>query len=290
MNLEKIRLEQEGRIVTLKIANGKANTLSRQVIEELHQALDEVERRDNVKEVVITGEGDRFFSAGADINEIAEFVLAGYGGRKPMTREERMQAAYEFSKRGQNLVVRLRNFPKPVTALINGMCFGGGFEVALGCHRRIAASNVLMGLPEVTLGIMPGWGGTYFLAKVVAERISDQALQYIMPPPSREQMGIVAAFGIIGRAYSHIAKDALELGIADEVVDGAREAISPPPRQVAPGVAEIVDEFVERQQELEEEEALEEEANYFADLCVMPEAQEGIRAFLEKRTPNFEKR
>jgi enoyl-CoA hydratase len=189
-----------------------------------------------------------------------------------------MQAAYEFSRRGQNLVVRLKNFPKPVTALINGMCLGGGFELALGCHRRVATVDARMGLPEVTLGIIPGWGGTRFFP---------QRLQRV-----NNTQGAVLLAGIwIQCAYILSAQTALETGIIDELVSLAvPEEVPAVSRVVVSKVASRIREFVERQQEVDEEEALEEEANFFADVCVTPEAQEGIRAFLEKREPNFQKR
>lgn len=263
---------------TIYLSNAPVNAISKAVIEAIHSALDVVEADESVREVVITGDGDKFFSAGADINEIAEFVLAGEGGRKEMAYYEKFNAACEFSRRGHELVLRLKNFPKPVTAVINGLCLGGGFELALGCRTRVAAPNARMGLPEATLGIIPGWGGTRLLAQRMTR----------VPDPS------VLAGVYIQCGYVFDARTALALGIVESILEG--EVLDEPDtsvRHVAPRVASRIREFVGRQQEVPEEEAFEEEMNYFAAVCVLPEgeAQEGIRAFLAKpkRKPNFTK-
>ncbi len=289
MDLGTIRLSQEGSTLIITLANGKANTISRKVIEDLHAVLDDAVLAEEVEEIVITGQGERFFSAGADLNEIAEIVLAGEEGRKEMTQEEKWKAAYEFSRRGQNLVLRLRDFPKPVTALINGMAFGGGFELALGCHRRVATPNALMGLPEVTLGIIPGWGGTVFLARVLAkkERVrTDENSKDLHKTFLPKEVATMVAVSIIQGGYLMTAGEIHETGFTDEILPG-ESAPSLPRKTPAPGVYSRIEDFVRRQQRVDEEEALEKEAECFAYLCVLSEAEEGIRAFLEKREPRW---
>ncbi len=271
MNLEKIAWVQEGPTTTLVIVNPKVNAISNRVIKELIWALGEIKNEEQIKNVVITGEGNSFFSAGADINEIAKFVLADKKSRKA-----REKMAFGFAREGQKLVLQIKNFSKPVMALINGACLGGGLELALACHKRIAMPSALLGFPEITLGIFPAWGGTYFLPRLV---------------------GISHATAMIKDGALFSSQKALDISLIDEVLAGlprAREAKTPTTkissRPPAPLISSTIPSFLEFQYEgyrddIEgAEHALEEAAYYFSSVCVMAEAKEGIRAFLEKKT------
>jgi enoyl-CoA hydratase len=277
MKLETISLSQDGSALVVTISNGKANVISQKVIEEIHGVLDEAVFAQEVGEIVITGEGGKFFSGGADINEIAAFVL-----NEKMTREERRRAAYEFSKMGQNLVVRLRKYPKPVTAMINGMCFGGGLELALGCHKRVVAPDAVMGFPEVTLGIIPGWGGTAFFPKIIAQS----------PNPEVAKYAAILATNYICAGRLFKAGMGAGLILAEKVLEQDMfdtKNLEPSQKPVSYEASIQVAELISGHADRSEEEALETEAQFFAELATHENAQEGIRAFLEKREPNFKK-
>lgn len=264
MIFRNVRQERDGHKLTLIIVNPPVNALSRNVIRELNRALKAARTEAAIKEIVITGDGNKFFSAGADINEIADFVY-----RKKMSRQRRTQRAFNFSRRGHKLICKIKNFPKSTTALINGVCLGGGLELALACHHRIAASHAQFGMPEITLGIIPGFGGTYTLAKVV---------------------GVQYATALIATGSSMSAHDAKTIGLVNEVIHSENAAIDLPRRPQAPRLARIIPYAIFFQQDAYEDnvdEALEEEAWHFADICLKDEAREGVRAFIEKRKPNF---
>ena len=141
----------------------KLNALNRETIEELHQAFKEARLEDKVKVVILTGNGDRAFVAGADIAEFADF-----------TAEQGEDLAREGQRKLFDFVA---NFSKPVIAAINGYALGRGLELALAAHFRIASDNVKLGLPEVSLGLIPGYGGTQRLPQIVGKA---RALEMIM--------------------------------------------------------------------------------------------------------------
>jgi len=245
----------------IRISNAPLNVLSSRVLQRIHVGLDAAEAEERITSVTITGRGENYFSVGADIKEIAEFVLS-----EKNTRREREKMAFKFAVRGQELVLRIKNFPKPVTALINGVCLGGGLELALACHRRIAIPNAYFGFPETSLGIFPGWGGTYFLPKLVGIERATKLIRF-------------------GEAIS--AKEALEIGLIDEISSAqARVEVIPSVRPAALGVASLMRSFLNFQYEHygdspeEQEHALEEAAEYFSSVCVMDEAKEGVASFL----------
>ncbi|MGH7473541.1 MAG: enoyl-CoA hydratase-related protein, partial [Candidatus Methylomirabilales bacterium] len=145
------RADTEG-VATLTLNRPPANTLTPELLVELEGAFEALARDETVKAVVVTGAG-RFFVAGAEIR-----VLAGIASSKDGT---------EMALRGQAILNKIEAFEKPVIAAINGACLGGGLELALCCHIRIAAESARLGLPEITLGIMPGFGGTQRLPRIL---------------------------------------------------------------------------------------------------------------------------
>jgi enoyl-CoA hydratase len=231
------------------------NALSLSVLEELDQVVGRLEQDDAILGVIITGEG-RAFVAGADITELAKL--------------ERRRG-HEFVRYGQGILSRIERLPKPVVAAINGFALGGGCEIALACHIRLASSKARFGQPEVKLGLIPGFGGTQRLPRVIGRGIATQML-------------------IAGGPIS--AERALAVGLANEVVepegllDRAREILTEilanGPQAVA-STLKAVHDGLERT--LEEGLAL--EADLFANLCGTDEMHEGTRAFLEKRDPKF---
>ncbi|MGB7842368.1 MAG: enoyl-CoA hydratase-related protein [Salinimicrobium sp.] len=164
MKFENILLEVNQGIAYISIDRPKKlNALNRDTIEELHEAFAEVKEDSEVKTVILTGTGEKAFVAGADISEFAEF-----------SAEEGKQLA---AKGQEKLFDFVANFPKPVIAAVNGFALGGGLELAMSAHFRIASDNAKMGLPEVSLGVIPGYGGTQRLPQLVGKGL---AMEMIM--------------------------------------------------------------------------------------------------------------
>lgn len=164
MNFKNILVNQENGIATVTINRPtKLNALNKLTIEELHEALVQIEMQETIKVVILTGSGEKAFVAGADISEFAHFSVND-GGR--------------LAAKGQEMVFdSIENFSKPVIAAVNGFALGGGLELAMACHFRMASDNAKMGLPEVSLGVIPGYGGTQRLPQLVGK---GKAMELIM--------------------------------------------------------------------------------------------------------------
>jgi enoyl-CoA hydratase len=246
---------QEG-IATLTFRRPKQlNALSRAVLEELDQAVTRLEQDDSIYGVIVTGEG-RAFVAGADITELAK-----------LDRKKGL----EFVRYGQAIFSRIERLPKPVIAAVNGFALGGGCELALACHVRIASAKARFGQPEVKLGIIPGFGGTQRLPRVVGRGIATQIL-------------------ISGGQVS--AEQALGYGLVSEVVEPERlleraqelltEILGNSPKAVAATLTAARDGM-----DRSLDDGLRLEAELFSSLCSTDEMREGTSAFLEKRDPRF---
>jgi enoyl-CoA hydratase len=234
----------------------KLNALNNEVLRELEQVFAELEQDAGVGVVVVTGAGDKAFVAGADISEL-----------KPLdTASARAQAL-----RGQAVYQRIESLPKPVIAAVNGFALGGGCELALACHIRIASENAKFGLPEVSLGIIPGYGGTQRLPRLVSKGV---ALDLILS-------GEMAS-----------AAEALRMGLVSRVVPQtdlraaagklAKTILSRGPLALRSALAAVHEGL-----EMPQEKGLEYEAALFGLLAATEDMQEGMGAFLEKRPPAF---
>ena len=186
MEAHYITCDIKDRIAILQINNPPANELSSKVINELSNTLDLLAGRKDVKVIIITGKG-RFFCAGVDIKEIAEINS---------TTDSKV-----FRLRGRGLVKKMLNSQKPLIAAINNVCLGGGLELAMACHIRIATVNARLGLPEITFGILPGFGGIKLLKGLVGR---GKAIEMIL---AGEKM---------------LAKDMKGIGLVNHVVPGNR--------------------------------------------------------------------
>lgn len=243
-------------VARITIHNPPANVLNRAVLKELEESVSQVEVNDYVRVVLLTGSG-RFFCAGADIHELTHLNTAHAGS--------------EFALRGQALFNRLERSDKPVVAAINGTCVGGGLELALACHIRIAAAGAMLGLPEVKLGLIPGFGGTQRLPRIVG--------------PSR-------AAEMILTGESITAEEAAALGLVARVVPAERllnEAEALAGLMVARGTQAIRAALhaVRGGLDIPLAEGLAREAELFGQLCATAEKQEATRAFIEKRQPRL---
>ena len=251
-----LTLDVDGRIATLTVNRpDKLNALNDALITELGQAVDEIVRRDDIAGVILTGAG-RAFVAGADISELA--------GQGPITGKQRALA-------GQAVFTRFSRSPKPVIAAVNGFALGGGCELAMACHIRLASEHAKFGQPEVKLGIVPGYGGTQRLARLVGR---GRALQLLL---TGETIDAAEAFriGLVNRVVP-----------AGELLPAARAMLE---QMLANGplALALCIEAVDRGLEMPLEEGLMLEANHFGLLASTSDMSEGMRAFLEKRAPSF---
>lgn len=243
-------------VARITLHNPPANVLNHSVLKELEQVLNEVEEEDYVRVVIITGTG-RFFCAGADMNELAHLTTA-HGGS-------------EFAARGQSLLSRIERLDKPVLAAINGTCVGGGLELALACHIRVAAAGVMMGLPEIKLGLIPGFGGTQRLPRVVG---ASHAAEMILTGESlsAEEAYRIGLVSKVAPAHELLAQaDAL----AALITTRGKQAVEAALHAIRGGL------------DIPLAEGLAREAELFGRLCVTPDKQEAVRAFLEKRQPKL---
>ena len=164
MDFQNIYIEEEGSVAVITIDRPKKlNALNKQTIKELHTAFKELDEDQDIRVIIVTGSGEKAFVAGADIAEFASFSV----------KEGRQLAA-----KGQELLFDfVENLTTPVIAAVNGFALGGGLELAMACHFRVASFNAKMGLPEVSLGLIPGYGGTQRLPQLVGR---GRAMEMIM--------------------------------------------------------------------------------------------------------------
>lgn len=252
-----ISLEVNNGILTIIIDRAeKMNALNLDTVEELRTAFQKVYDDKEIKGVIITGRGEKAFVAGADINEIAE--LNEVNGRK-------------FSENGQEVFALIENCHKPVIAAVNGYALGGGCELAMACHLRVAVKTAKFGQPEVNLGIIPGYGGTQRLTQLVGK---GRALELMMT----------------GDMIS--AQKAKKVGLVNHVVDTHTELIekcetilekiiSKAPLAVGM-IVTCVNAFYTH-----DENGFQTEANSFSSCCKSEDFVEGTTSFLEKREPEF---
>jgi enoyl-CoA hydratase len=224
------------------------NALNSATMRELRAAFEQAQADEAVRVIILTGSGDKAFVAGADINELAK--LSPVEGR-------------DYSLAGQAIFDFIENLGKPVIAAVNGYALGGGCELAMACTFRVASDNAVFGQPEVKLGIIPGYGGTQRLAKLVGRGQASQLL-------------------VTGEMLP--AAEALRIGLVNQVVPQAElfltvEAIAKKVISNAPLAVEFCLEALDRGMEME--------ATLFGLCCTTDDMKEGTRAFLEKRPASF---
>jgi enoyl-CoA hydratase len=257
MALENILTEIKNEVLVITINRpDKLNALNKQTIEELHEILVDAENDKAIRALIITGSGTKAFVAGADIAEFAEYS---------------MQEGKQLSSNGHFKIFNfIENYSKPVIAAVNGFALGGGLELAMACHIRVASSNAKMGLPEVSLGVIPGYGGTQRLAQLV---------------------GKGKAFEMIVTADMITAEDAYKWGLANYVTtqeellnkcfEITNKIISKSPVAVKTAIKVINagynNKFNGYEVEIEE----------FGKSFGTADFKEGIAAFLEKRKAKF---
>ena len=232
------------------------NALNKQTIQDLNLALQNCEADSNTGVIILTGSGEKAFVAGADIKEFADFTIAEGG---------------VLASHGQEILFDyVENFPKPIIAAINGFALGGGLELALSAHIRVSSLNAKMGLPEVSLGVIPGYGGTQRLAQLVGKGRANEMIFTAGMISAEEALN----YGLVNSIVEQ--KDLIETceGIARKILKNSPMAIRSAIKAVNAGFKNGVNGF-----EVEIEE--------FGKCFGTTEFKEGTRAFLEKRKANF---
>ncbi|MBS7632280.1 enoyl-CoA hydratase/isomerase family protein [Candidatus Bathyarchaeota archaeon] len=260
MDFKFIIYERSDQIATITLNRPEAlNAFSKEVIEEVLQAIEDIKQDENVRAVILTGSGEKAFSAGADIK-----AMKGMNALK----------ARELSLMGEKLCCSLESLEKPVIAALNGYALGGGLEVAMSCDLRIASETSRMGQTEINIGLIPGWGGTQRLTRLVG------------PGKAKEMV-------FTGKLVD--AKTAEQLGIVNMVVpaDKLRETA----RQLAlelvakaPVAIKVAKALINKGAEISLDAALALEREGFGVVASTEDLQEGVAAFTEKRKPVFKGR
>ncbi len=257
MTFENILVDNSNGITTITINRpSKLNALNRVTIQELHDAFENLEGDKKTKVIIITGSGEKAFVAGADISEFADYSI---------------EEGSNLAAQGQKILFDyIENFNKPVIAAVNGFALGGGLELAMACHFRVASDNAKMGLPEVSLGVIPGYGGTQRLPQLVGK---GRAMELIMTA------GMIDAnqalnYGLVNHVTPQEELLSLAEKIASKIMRNSSVAISAGIKAINAGFKDGVNGY---QAEIEE----------FGNCFGTEDFEEGTTAFLEKRKAEF---
>jgi enoyl-CoA hydratase len=259
MAYENLHLHQQDGLLILTIARAsKLNALNQKTLSEIGTVMEQVYADGSIHGLIITGEGEKAFVAGADIAEFTQVTEVN---------------ARKMAENGQEIFNMIEESPKPVIAAVNGFALGGGCELAMACHIRVAVESAKFGLPEVTLGLIPGYGGTQRLPKLVGR---GKALEMMMtaemiPAQEAYRVGLV----------NHVVPDHSSL------IPKAQELFQKISKN-APIAIEMVISCVNATYDQAEEDGFATEANSFGICCRTEDFKEGVTAFLEKRKPVFQ--
>ncbi|SFF97990.1 enoyl-CoA hydratase [Desulfotomaculum arcticum] len=255
MEHTKLIVEKQDGYVVAAINNPPANALGQPVLADLNALLDESLNDNEVRAIVITGSGEKLFSAGADITEFASIQADG---------------APKIS--GHDVFLKIENYPKPIIAAMQGSAFGGGNELSMSCHLRILSASAKIGLPEVKLGIIPGWGGTQRLPRLIGKT---KALEVMLTgdPLSAED---ALSYGLVNKVVpaDQVLSEAKTL--AAKLAKGAPLAIREILKAVTQGLNTTIEEGIKIEQAGS------------AVVFASQDAKEGGMAFFQKRPPNFQ--
>lgn len=251
-----ILVSREGKIATLTINRpDKLNALTIDTIAEIRKAMENLSEDDSVSAIILTGSGQKAFVAGADIAEFSEFSV---------------EQALEMAQAGHQAFDYVENLNKPVIAAINGFALGGGLELAMACHIRLAATNARFGQPEINLGVVPGYGGTQRLPRLIGRSRATEMLLTGDMINAEEAL----ALGLI----SHVCEPELLMAKAGEIAD----KISTKSPIVLAGMLELIDCYYDKSVD-----GFATEQEVFSQCFATADFKEGVSAFLEKRKPSF---
>ncbi len=248
-------IDADGTAVITIDREDRLNALDADIINDLDECFRQARVDERVKGIILTGKGEKAFVAGADIRQFSDL--------DPL-------AAQRFAVRGQAVFNRIEEMPVPVIAAVNGFALGGGCELALACHIRVASDNARFGQPEVNLGIIPGYGGTQRLPRLVGKGVATELI-------------LTGAMITADRAYA--------IGLVNSVVeqegllDAAREMIKTISSKAPVAVAFCLEAL--RASDLPLRQGLRHEAALFGQACATADFKEGVSAFLEKRQADF---
>jgi enoyl-CoA hydratase len=257
-SFQHIKVKVEDHVATLTLASPPVNALSPAVLKEIQQALDQFQQQ-KARAVIVTGSGTNAFCAGADVKAMREL-------------ETSPEKAAEFLMLGVETFSKIENFPAPVIAAVNNLCLGGGMELILACDVRISSDRARFGLPEVTLGLVPSWGGTARLPRVV---------------------GAGNAKELIYTGQLVNAQAALRIGLLNKVVpdgDEVRAALDIAKRvatKASPVAVKNAKIAINEGLNQDIETALSASEKVMGEVMTSKDLREGIQAFLEKRPPAF---
>ena len=249
----KTDLQENTLVITINRPD-KLNALNERVLEELESIIIDNREKSNIKCLIITGEGDKAFVAGADIKEMSSFSSMD---------------ATNYSKKGINLFNAIESYPKPIIAAVNGYALGGGLELALACHIRYISKNTILGLPEVSLGLIPGFGGTQRLRNIV---------------------GLGNAIEIIASANHIKAEDAERLGLANRICDNPLEESIVLCKKISKNSSTAIKNAIQSivsGMNVSYYDSFDIENNLFSQLFETEDSKEGMLAFLDRRKPKF---
>ena len=232
------------------------NALNKQTIQELHEAFENAGKNEQVRVIVLTGSGDKAFVAGADIKEFANFTI---------------EEGKALSRTGHDLLFNfIEKMEKPVIAAVNGYAFGGGLELAMSCHIRLVSENAVVGLPEVSLGVIPGYGGTQRLARLIGRGKATE----LVVSAGRLTANEAVQWGLMNHIYSLENLKAEAISLAGKISKQSPAAIASALRSIHAG-------FVH------EHTGMETEIQEFGNCFGTEDFKEGTTAFIEKREPVF---
>ena len=246
-----------GEIATLKISRPEhLNALNLQTIAEIDRALDEITGKKDIRAVIVTGEGTKSFVDGADVKELETLDA---------------ESAYKLSMDGNRVFSRLAGLSCPTIAAVNGFAFGGGCELALACDIRLASENAVFALPEVTLGICPGWGGTQRLARLVGYGAASE----IILSAARIDPDLALEIGLVSMVHPPSELMSAVMDIAKRIGRNAPIAVSAAKKAMQTGIETSLSEGIEI------------EAREFSKLFDTSDAKGGLKAFNNKQKYEF---
>jgi len=257
MSYQNILSENQNSITTITVNRpSKLNALNIATIKELHEAIEDANEDRDIKAIIITGSGEKAFVAGADISEFANFNI---------------KEGQDLAAQGQNLLFNyIENLQTPVIAAVNGFALGGGLELAMACHFRVASTNAKMGLPEVSLGVIPGYGGTQRLPQLVGK---GRAMEMIMTAGMIDANQALA-YGLVN--HVKVQEELLTFcnKLAEKIKRNSSVAISAAITAINSNFKDGVDGFAT-------------EIEQFGNCFGTADFKEGTTAFLEKRKADF---
>lgn len=256
MEFTHVELTQHDTVAVISLNHPPANALSRETFSGISDALDVIEKDESMKVVVVKGNG-RFFAAGADIKEF--------------TSIEQKEVAEELAKNGQRVFDRMEAFSKPIIAAIHGAALGGGLELALACHMRFATPDAKLGLPELNLGLIPGFAGTQRLPQLIGKAKALELLLTSAPMTGSEAVN----YGLVNRVIEAEKLESATLEFAHSIATKGAISMKFALQAILEG----------EQNGLQAGQT--KEAELFGRIFETEDAKEGIRAFMEKRKPSF---